>query len=168
MKMFSKATQAKVLWLAIMAGLLAAAAPAAHAVPPAEIVRNLGNQTFSGLCCVSWGETVKVVEPAAVVPVVVTWSADYATSRGFFVKLSVNGAPCQAYGPSSLYHASDDRGRLKEQSRTFHWIIFPGEGLPGTQLHKGANTITLCGGGQFTADQTITIGLNTLSARISE
>lgn len=167
MKIFWKAVQATVSWLAILAGLWAAGATAAHAVPPAEVVRNLANQTFTGLCCVSWGETVKVVEPAAVVPVVVTWSADYAAGRGFFVKLSVNGAPCQAYGPSSLYHTSDN-GTLREQSRTFHWIIFPGEGLPSTQLHKGANTITLCGGGQFTPDQTATIGLNTLSARISQ
>lgn len=167
MKMFLKAMQAKVLWLAIMAVLLAAGATGAHAVPPAEISRNLGSQTFTGLCCFSWGETIKIVEPGPPVPVVVSWSADYAANRGFFVKLSVNGAPCQAYGPASLPNTNNN-GHLTEQSRTFHWIVFPGEGLPGTQLRKGANTITLCGGGQFTNDQSVTLSRNTLSARISE
>jgi hypothetical protein len=166
MKISTETKHRKALRLAIFATLLTVVSTIAHAVPVGQVLRNDGPQTFTGLCCSSWGETVKVNEPATPVPVVVTWSADYDTNGGlgFLVQLSVNGGPCTFYGSASLY-TTEGRGT---QSRTFHWIVFPGEGLPGTQLHKGVNTFTLCGGAMFTADQLIFLDRNTLSARTSE
>ena len=111
-------------------------ATSALAVPPNEVLQFSNFLGFTGSCCSSFGVSVQVTEPAKPAPVVVTWSSDYEASDYVVVGMTVNGGPCIAYGPGAV---SPDR-----VSRTFQWVIFPGDGLiPGT------NIFTLCGGGAF-------------------
>jgi len=145
--------------IAIMC-LLVGIATAAFAVPPSEVVRVQGNQTFTGTCCFPWGETITVTEPRVVVPVVVTWSTDYLTTAGnvvFEVGVSVNGHPCLNRGTLNEFVSPDGTAT----SATFQWLISPSDGLI-----KGTNNITLCGGSA--SGGSITIGFNTLAARMSK
>jgi len=134
-------------------------AAAAFAVLPSEVLFVGNIQTFTGLCCSRWGETVLVTEPKAVVPVVVTWSTDYrmTDSRFFHVGVSVNGHPCLVNDLS--FFAPADGSFV---SRTLQWVTFPSDGLV-----QGTNNITLCGGGGDASD-TITLGGNTLAVRIAK
>jgi hypothetical protein len=135
-------------------------ATAAFAVPPNEVLLKGNLQTFTGACCFSWGETVSITEPKAVVPVVVTWSTDYRGMAQLFFKVgvSVNGHPCMASDLIDLTPPSD--GTFN--SRTFEWIILPSDGLI-----KGTNNIALCGGGEVASDS-ITLAGNTLAVRIAK
>jgi hypothetical protein len=148
-----------VIRVAVVCVVLGMAA-AAFAVPPNEVLLNGNLQTFTGVCCFSWGETVSITEPKALVPVVVTWSTDYrATANLFFnVGVSVNGHPCLSSDLIAAAAAPD--GTF--QARTFQWIIFPSDGLI-----KGTNNITLCGGGSVATDS-ITLAGNTLAVRIAK
>src|SRR5215510_10843342 len=93
-------TSKRAIYFAIIC-LVVTAVPSAYAVPPNQLLRNLTNQVFTGGCCNSWNESVSVVEPTAVVPVVVTWSTDYQLKSLVFIAvgLSVNGGPCLSFGP---------------------------------------------------------------------
>jgi hypothetical protein len=132
----------------------------AFAVPPNEVLLSGNVQTFTGVCCFSWGETVSITEPKVPVPIVVTWSTDYRASANLFfnVGVSVNGHPCLS--SDLIAAASPSDGTF--QARTFQWVIFPSDGLI-----KGTNNITLCGGGSVATDN-ITLAGNTLAARISK
>lgn len=166
MRIMSKSVKRSALCLGVFICLIAGAAMAV--IPSAEVFRSTTPQTFTGACCFSWFETVKVSEPATTVPVVVTWSVDYQQSSGEVVGLSVNSGPCILYGASSLYLSFDREPPGAVQSRTFNWIVTPTDAFGSPVLHRGTNTFTLCGGGRFTAGQSIIILNNTLSARLSQ
>lgn len=133
----------------------------AFAVPINELLRIQSNRTITSKCCINLGESVSVTEPAEVVPVIVTWSTDYQTANFayFHAELSVNGHPCQSFGPA-LIDSFDSHGAFASVS--FQWVVLPSDGL----IH-GRNTITLCGGTDGGA-QSITLGFRTLAVTISE
>ena len=164
MKVVSKSASFKMLCLALFACVAGAAMAV---IPGGEVLRITTPQTFTGACCFSWFETVRVTEPATPAPVVVTWSVDYNIG-GEFVGLSVNSGPCQFYGPRSMYSTFSVEPPGPVQSRTFNWIVLPSDGPPANALHKGTNTFTLCGGGMTSAAHQINLFNNTLSVRISQ
>jgi len=133
-------------------------AAVAFAVPPSEFLRVKTNQTISGACCFSWGESVSITEPKAVVPVVVTWSTDFRSTNISFVGVALNGHPC--ISGETLEEANAANGSFT--SRTVQWIIQPSDGLI-----KGSNTITLCGGLEQ-GTGSISLGFNTLAVRIAK
>jgi hypothetical protein len=157
MKSFSMKKNA--IYLAIICAALASV-PSAHAVPANQLFQTFDEQLLTGLCCFSWNETVSVVEPSAVVPVVVTWNTEYRLQPLVFIQagLSVNDGPCLI-----------ESGRFEEpisvqdqlDTRTLQFIVQPGQGL-----HVGTNTFTLCGGGLVSATDSIGIGANTLEVRL--
>ena len=130
----------------------------AFAVPPNEALRIETNQTFTGRCCFSWGETVTVTEPKAVIPATVTFNTDYRATVNGFVGISVNGHPCMTTQGFSDFVPSDGAFR----SANFEWVVFPSDGLI-----KGNNVITLCGGADADSGS-VTLGFNTLAVRISK
>jgi len=71
----SKTATMAVMALAI-ATLALTITPKASAVPASELLRVEQNTTFQGLCCFSWLDKVRISEPAAVAPVMVTFSTD--------------------------------------------------------------------------------------------
>lgn len=153
-------TSKSVIYLALIS-LLVGIAPSAYAVPPNQLLRNFTNQVFTGGCCNSWNEAVSVVEPKAVVPVVVTWSTDYQLKSLVFIAvgISLNGGPCLSFGPG---HFEEPISFASEfDSRTFQFVIEPAQGL-----HTGNNTFALCGGGLTSPTDSITIGFNTLEVRL--
>jgi len=168
MKILSKPMKWNVLGLAILACLVAGGANSSYGIPPNQVFVQTSPQTFTGGCCFSWGETVKITEPATPMPVIVSWSTDYSAGLGFFVGLMINGGPCQFYGPHALVLTATGPEPLRVQSRSLEWVVMPGDGSPATALHSGTNTFTLCGGGMVNATQTINLGLNNLAARISK
>lgn len=151
------------LCLLMMISLVVALASSAHAVPPRQLLRVMDPQTFTGGCCNSWNETVSIVEPTKIDPVVVTWSTDFKLANGTYVAvgLSVNGGPCAALGPGSFQEA----GGFPDETdtRVFQFVVMPIDGL-----QTGVNTFSLCGGGLRTNTETITIGPNTLEVRFAK
>jgi hypothetical protein len=150
-----------VLQVATTACLLLAGALSAFAIPPNQVARFLEAQTITGKCCFLFGSSVSVVEPAAVAPVVVTFTTDYQNnSEPFAVGLSVNGTPCSFYGNGSIpvFSATDQFANGSFQS-----IVFPSNGLV-----QGRNTFQLCGGGELTTGAHITLGFNTLVVQLSK
>lgn len=141
--------------------LVMSIATSAHAVPASQVLRRVDRQQIFGSCCFNWSETVSVVEPKAVAPVVVTWSTDFhLESRVIIgVGLIVNGGPCQFFGAPHLEEpltfASED------DSRTFQFVVEPAQGLLA-----GNNTFTLCGGSLTSNSDSIVIGFNTLEVRL--
>jgi hypothetical protein len=109
-----------------------------------------------------WGESVSVTEPATVVPVIVTWSADFAENDEFLVGLSLNGGQCTAYG-SRVIPWQSVLGGDGYMSTMRQWVLSPRDGLV-----RGTNTFTLCGGGAIANSDTITIGYNTLAVQIGK
>ena len=148
------------LFLSI-AGLMLALQTPAFAASKNELLRVQQNASFQGACCFSWLEKVSVNEPATPVPVIVTWSGDYQTPGYYYVGISLNGGVCQFYGSLLLSPTGNFENFF--ESRTMQEVILPGDGLV-----PGKNTFTLCGGEIFTATDTITLGYNTLSVRISK
>lgn len=152
----------KVVFAAILACLIVAGSGSAFAATH-RVLRNLNNQTFTGLCCTSYNETVSLTEPATVEPVVVTFSSDYQVNVSgdqYHVGLSVNGGACktfEGYGPQVI--ADSDAPEGIYSSATIQWVILPTDGV----LAAGTNTFELCGGGLNNSGDSITIGQNTLS-----
>jgi len=134
--------------------------PSASAVANKQLLRVTQNQPFQGFFPRTWLESVKVTEPSAVVPVIVTWSTDYQATDTFLVGLSVNGGTCTLYGPAWFQPFRQADGSGDFDSRYFQWVIFPSDGLI-----KGNNTFTLCGGAVFSPSAIILLGTNTLSVR---
>lgn len=160
MRAASRATRSTAVFVAALACIMLAASISVFAVPPTQVARVHDAVTFTGECCFLWKETVKITEPAVVVPVVVTWSADVVVNDEFLVGLSVNGNPCTADGSREIPWYS---GMLGAVNATHQWIVFPSDGLV-----KGTNTFALCGGGAFAATDTITFTLSTLAVQISQ
>jgi len=130
----------------------------AFAVPPNEVLRIETNQTFTGACCSSLGETVTITEPKMVVPVTVTFSTDYRASGNGLIGISVNGHPCATEQNFFTFAPADGTFR----SLNYEWVVTPTDGLV-----RGNNTITVCGGVGF-GGGSITFGFNTLAVRISK
>lgn len=159
MKAFSKASKQSVLLVAVVICLIVVGSLSAFAVPPKQVAFVPNPMTFTGKCCSLWNETVSITEPATVVPVIVTWSADVVlnpegSDDDFFVGLSVNGGPCTAYGSREIA----DLYGTRTLNTTHQWVVFPSQGLI-----KGTNTFALCGGGDNQFGDTIVIGLSTLT-----
>lgn len=146
----------------LMIGLVVGFASSAYAVPPRQLLRVMGPQTFTGGCCFSWNETVSIVEPAKIEPVVVTWSTDFKLGNGVYVAvgLSLNGGPCAALGPGAFREPLPFPDET--DTRVFQFVVMPIDGL-----QKGTNTFALCGGGRL-GGEIITIGPNTLEVRFAK
>jgi hypothetical protein len=134
---------------------------------PTKIVRTVyQGETHVGRCCKLWDASITVNEPQdKLVPIVVTWSMDYRTTAPFYAGLRVNDGVCAFYGPAYVPTFSPENETLFE-SKTFQWVILPGD----YKLAKGPNVVTVCGGGVdfFAENDTITLGFNTLSARLEK
>ena len=156
MKILRKISRRQIMGLAAILACLAFAAYA-FALPMNQVLQKGDKPVENGKCCFSWGDTVSVVEPAKVTPVVVTWSADYQSTNQSFVGLAINGHPCQV----PEFHNLDSTGSLFG-ARAFQWVVLPSDGLI-----KGTNTITLCGGGARDTD-TVTLGFRGLAVIISK
>jgi len=162
MRSGSKHLKKVVLCLSVVC-LAALLAPTASAVNKKELLRVEQNQSFQGLCCFTWLESVRVTEPATLVPVIVTWSTDYQATGVFLAGLSVNGKPCRLFGPASIQPFGRGDGSGSSDSHFFQWLLSPSDGLV-----RGTNTFTLCGGGETSATAVIVIGFNTLSVRTAK
>jgi hypothetical protein len=161
MKVFSKVIKRNIVSLTTVVFLVVSLAASAFAVPSKQVLRSTG-QKLTGKCCFLWRETVSLTEQAAVVPVIVTWSADLAVDDEFIVGLSVNRGQCLSYGPLLIPFLSV-KGGSGGINTTHQWVVFPSDGLvPGT------NTFDLCGGGFNSNSDTITIGNNTLAVQIGK
>jgi hypothetical protein len=158
MKTLSKLTQPSVAFVGALALVLMMAPVSSYATVSGQVARNLFITTTTAECCVVLGPTVKVNEPATVVPVIVTWSADYIVFDTVQFALSLNSGPCLFYGPSvaNLFASGTASSFI---SGTFQWVILPSDGLK-----KGANTFTVCGGGVGKA-VTFSVGSNTLTVQ---
>jgi hypothetical protein len=155
MKIWSKVAKHSVVGLAVLVCLTAAAVPAS-AVNSTEVLREVSVQHFTGPCCFLWGETVFVTEPRTPSPVVLTWNTDYFSTAHFFVGLSLNGGPCNFYGPREVF------GLGVWFPAAYQWVIFPSDGVV-----SGTNKFELCGGDADGKSGTAAIiGNNTLTARI--
>jgi len=159
MKALSKMNQS-IVSAVILICLIVAGAGSAFAANP-SILRNTTEQTFDGLCCFSFGETVAISEPATPVALIVTWSGDYSVNvpDAYFVGLSINGGACETavYGARVL---ADNPGTGSTfTSSTMQWVVLPTDDV----LVKGTNKFELCGGGKNSASDSITIGGNTLT-----
>jgi len=158
MKTVSKLFQPGVLFVAAVALVLTIAPASSFATAAGQVARNLFITTTTAECCVPLGPTVKINETATIVPVIVTWSADYIVFDTVQFALSVNGGPCAFYGPSvaNLFASGTASTFI---SGTFQWVILPADGLK-----KGSNTFTVCGGGVGKA-VTMSVGSNTLTVQ---
>jgi hypothetical protein len=158
MKALSKLTQSGVLLMATLALVLTMASTSAFATATGQVARNLFITTTTAECCVMLGPTVRINETATIVPVIVTWSADYIVFDTVQFALSVNGGACQFYGPSvaNLFASGTASSFI---SGTFQWVILPADGL-----RKGSNSFTVCGGGVGKA-VTMSVGSNTLTVQ---
>jgi hypothetical protein len=126
------------------------------------VLRETAGGPHTGRCCSVWDESIRVNEPETIVPVVVTWSTDYQSNAPFLSGLSLNGGPCTFFGPASIppFAPTDETFA----SITFQWVIMPGD----YGLVKGKNLVSLCGGGVFADTDSITLGFNTLAARLGK
>ncbi len=163
MSTVSKLNKRGLLLPAVIFCLIAVFAVSAFAGSKSAVSRTAyAGETHTGMCCKSWDPSVTVVEPDKPVPIVVTFSTDYRANASFMVALRINGGPCTFFGPYSApaYTPTD----YTYTSRTFQWVIMPGD----YKLVTGPNVITVCGGGTNSADDTIELGFNTLSAELAK
>jgi len=155
-----------VVFAAVLACLIMAGTGSAFSATN-PILRVLEDQTFVGQCCFSFGESVSISEPATIKPVIVTWSGDYApnSADAYFVGLSVNGGECTTVGYGARVLADNPGpGSTYSTAASFQWMVLPSDGI----LVKGTNTFELCGGGKNSADDSLTIGLNTLAVELAK
>ena len=140
MKESAKSNNRKVFCLLALAGLVATVTLPAHAIDPPLVQRTLNNKLLTGPCCFNFVSVppVGVNEPAALVPVAVTFSMDYLSTSGagFFLGLNVNGTGCKYYG------AREAPTVRVFTPAAYQWVIFPQDGV----LVPGPNIFQLCGG----------------------
>ena len=119
-------------------------------------------ETHTGLCCSTWDGKVTINEPEKLAPIVVTFNSDYRSTAPFYAALQINGGACVFYGPAYLspFNPEDET----YTSKSFQWVIMPED----YGLMKGQNVLQLCGGAIFSADDTLTLGFYTLSARLEK
>ena len=161
MKTLSKLTQRNVVFVAAIACLVVAGSLSAFAVPPNQVARVLSGRSFTAACCVPIGPTVRVTEPATVVPVIVTWSTDYVIQSETVFQLSVNGGPCQFKGAGIAPFLAINGGSGFLNS-SFHWAVLPADGLV-----QGTNTFTVCAGSNGDV-KPISLGFGVLSVQIGK
>lgn len=139
------------------------AATSAFAVPQKQLLTVTINQSFTGACCFSWGETVFVNEATKLTPVTVRFATDFEqkTLDNFNVGIMVNGGACRLdLGPNELGNfAVDFRGFMVG---SIEWVVLPEDGL-----FPGLNSFTLCGGGSSSTSE-ITLGNNTFAVRTTK
>jgi hypothetical protein len=163
MKTFSKVNKSSAVLIAALACIMLAGSVSTFAIPASQVARVLNIQTITAQCCVAFGPTVRLTEPVAVAPVIVTWSTDYAPGGTVQFALSVNGGPCLFYGSSVGPQVALGTGSVSIfLSASFQWIVLPSDGLV-----KGTNTFTVCGGG-VGKPVTLNVGSNTLTVQISK
>ena len=155
----SKQTQHRVLRRPGRPGFGSFATGFRHSTEPGCFFANGAN--FAGLCCFSWGESVTIIEPTKVAPVVVTWNTDYQSDGYQYNGIILNGGSCVSYGPSGMPEGQPIGGAVYTQG-SYQWVILPSDGL-----HAGKNTFTLCGGGSFGTAIHTRLGFNTLVVHIS-
>lgn len=160
MKLFSKVYKSRAVLLGGILALVLAGSVPASAVPPEQVFVTLVGKTVSGPCCFSFDDSVKVTEPATVVPVIVTWSTEQKTDGLYLAGLSVNGGPCTAYGSRTLQQGL---GSPILKTMTMQWVIKPSDGLV-----QGSNIFTVCGGEASEQNHALTIGLRTLTAQLGK
>lgn len=170
MKMLFNQTKQNAPYLMIVGCIVLAGSLSAFAIPPAQVAKTATVQTIEAACslghptspgnCPVFDPFVSVTEPATPTPVIVTWSADYNTSGTAVLGLSLNGGPCNAYGPFTLEQPQLIAGSKSITLPTTHqWVVLPSDGLV-----KGKNLFFLCGGG-YQGVQTINIGNSTLTVQ---
>ncbi len=162
MNRFWKTNKNTAVFVATLAGIMLAGSLSAFAVPPKQVARVYNAVTFTGKCCFLWNESVSITEPATIVPVIVTWSADVVVNDEFLVGLSLNGGGCTAFGSREIPWLAVFKGS-GALNQTHQWVVFPSDGLV-----KGTNTFALCGGGVSSTSDTISFGLSTLAVQISQ
>jgi len=164
MHLLSKVNLRYLALIVAVAGLIVAGSTSLFAAPRGSVLRvTLQGVPHAGLCCSTWGQFVRVVEPERMAPIVVTWSTDYQADAPFYVGISLNGGACAFDGPAGMPTFVPEDG-TSYASRTFQWVIMPGD----YKLVKGPNVITLCGGAVNSDADTLTLGFNTLTARLAE
>jgi hypothetical protein len=174
MKLYSLFNWRNLVPLALLVGVFTIAvlpvvaqnAQTSDAAPaPPKVVRTIfQGETHVGRCCQLWDAAITVTEPQdKMAPIVVTFGMDYRATAPFYIGLRVNDGVCAFYGPANVETFSPDKETLFK-SATFQWVIQPGD----YKLAKGANKVTVCGGGVdfFAENDTITLGFNTLSAAL--
>ena len=162
MKTIAISNYRRLAFVAILASLIAAGSISAFAVPKAQVLRVSDGATHTGLCCSAWNDSIRVVEPNYLVPIVVTWSTEYQSETPFVVGFSLNDGPCTFFGPKSI--PAFNPGDSTMATITFQWVIMPGD----YKLTPGRNVIRLCGGGVSSNTDTITLGFGTLTARFGK
>jgi hypothetical protein len=106
---------------------------------------------------------VTLTEPAAVAPVVVTWSTDYVADGTGLFTLSLNGGPCTFYGSAVAPTFAPGPGTTSGfVSGSFQWVVLPSDGLV-----QGKNVFSVCGGGANSVIN-LSLGSRTLSVQISK
>jgi hypothetical protein len=162
MKIFANFNKSARL-LAAVASLMVVSSISALAAPKPAVLRvDYPGTTLTGKCCFNWDLSLRVIEPERLLPIVVTWSADYQSDALFYSGLSVNGGPCAFYGPGVIpTFVPDDLASYA--TRTVQWLIMPGD----YKVVKGVNEITLCGGGVYSDTGTLTLGFTTLTAQLA-
>lgn len=160
MNAFSQLKKRNILFIAALFCMIMAGSISALAVPPTQVFLTLEAVNLTGKCCFNWPDKIKLTQPTAVAPVVVTWSAEYRTGNAFIVGLTVNNGPCTAFGPRTMdvFAPSDGSGTTK----AFQWVV------PPSVMVKGVNTFQVCGGGALHNDDLILLGIRTLSARLGK
>jgi hypothetical protein len=153
------------LLLVVCACVILAASVASFAQPLFQVQRSTNNVTLNGQCCFLFGSGVLVTEkndPGRLVPVVVTFSADYNNSNQWVLAgLSINGGPCNTgLGPGGfeILNATN-----QFSAKTFQWVVLPTDGL-----HTGSNRFDVCGGGGFDNTAHITLGVRSLVVQIGK
>lgn len=162
MKAFSKANKRSGMFVATLACILLAGSISAFAVPPTQVARLLTNPTITAACCVPIGPTVTVTEPSVIVPVIVTWSADYEVSGESAFNLSVNGGPCLFFGAGDAPFVNF-KGGTGLMNSSYQWLVLPADGV----LVKGKNTFTVCEGG-LAGPTSMFFSFRTLSVQIGK
>ncbi|MGA3093740.1 MAG: hypothetical protein ABSD75_34600 [Terriglobales bacterium] len=167
MKALFDQTKQNVLYLTTVVCIMLTASLSALAIPPAQVARTTAVQSEIASCvdndcgAALIQPTVKLTEPAALTPVIVTWSADYNVTGTSVVLLSVNGGTCLAYGPFTLQEPQLIAGSNSiTVSDTHQWVVLPSDGV----LVKGTNTFQVCVAG-YLGFQTINIGYSTLTVQ---
>jgi hypothetical protein len=124
--------------------------------------RSYPGETHKGMCCKDWEASVTINEPEKNVPIIVTFSMDYRADAPFYVGVRVNDGVCVFNGPATIPAYNPDV--WSRTTTTFQWVFMPGD----YKLEKGLNVIRVCGGGVYSADDSIELGYYTVSARLQD
>ncbi len=164
MKVLSVISKRSLRYLGIVACMFLASSIVALAAEPETPVMRAGypGETHTGRCCKLWDASVTINERERNVPVIVTFSMDYRANAPFYVGLRLNDGVCVFNGPFMVPAFQPDE--WSHTTTSFQWVIMPGD----YKLTSGLNKLTVCAGGATSANDTIELGLYTLSARLQD